>query len=94
MHHLPPPGSPLLEMFDISDLVAIGTGAERPATLPEALRSAKKSFAADTAGLTRRIVYICLMADDALWLVSVGPKGGWRKEWEFQPGAYSQKRAV
>lgn len=84
MHHLPPADHAAREMFDISDLVAIGTGAERPATLQEALHSARQTFASSMPGLVRRVMFIVRKADDALWLISVGPKGGWRKEWEFE----------
>lgn len=92
MHKLPPAGHPARELFEISDLVAIGTKERRAPNLPEALRSARLSFDADTTGALRRCVFIVHKCDDALWLVSVGPRGGWRKEWEFEP-AYHRRGA-
>lgn len=29
---------------------------------------------------------ICLRADDERWLIAVGPRGGWKKLWNFGTG--------
>lgn len=82
-HLLPPPGHKAREMFDVSDLAAIGTKQRQAPLFRDCLASAKRSFAADTSGAMKRIMFICLRADDSLWLISVGRRGGWRKEWDF-----------
>lgn len=33
-----------------------------------------------------RVNIVCLRADDERWLISVGPKGGWKKIWNFGRG--------
>lgn len=50
----------------------------------EARKQALAQFAGDTTGAMARVCIIVLRADsDERWLVSFGPKGGWRKEWNF-----------
>jgi hypothetical protein len=50
---------------------------------PEAIRDALKKIA---AGEIRDDVFICLRADDERWLVRVGPKGAWKRLWNFGAG--------
>lgn len=79
---LPLSGSPLREAFEIEDLVAIGYGERDVPDLPKARRLARQFFdGADKA--VRRVFYIVLRADDHLDLISIGPRGGWRREWRF-----------
>lgn len=81
-HLLPPTNHPARAMFDIADLVAIGTRQRPPIFLQDAKRAARRTFAANTA--IRRLMYIIMRSDtDALELISVGPRGGHRVEWRF-----------
>lgn len=86
MHALPPHGHAARELFEVSHLVDITMGREPVPTLPQALRSARNAFAADTTGAMRRMAFIVVRAeDDQLDLITVGRRGGWRKEWRFGP---------
>jgi hypothetical protein len=49
-----------------------------------ALRTARKHAAVLPAG--SRVNTVCLRADDERWLISVGPRGGWKKLWNFGTG--------
>ena len=40
-------------------------------------------------GALKRIMFICLRADDAVQLVSFGQRGGSKVEWVFRKGCYS-----
>lgn len=80
-HLLPPASHPAREMFDISDLVAIGTGERPPLTLIEAKGSARRLFAANPDA--KRASYFVLRGDGGLELVSIGRRGGWKSEWRF-----------
>ena len=84
-HNLPRIGTREREMFDLNDLVAIATGQKPVLTLVAARAEAKKSFAAyaDSALKPSRFCYIVLEGDDRLSLISVGPRGGWKREWTF-----------
>lgn len=83
-HLLPPASHPARALFDVADLVAIGTGVVPPIDLPDAKRSARAAFAANPA--VRRLCYIVMRAEsDMLELISVGPRGGHRIEWKFGP---------
>src|SRR5262245_25015196 len=56
-------------------------------TTPQALRNAREMFAADTTKAMSRVNFVIVRMDTAeRWLISVGPKGGWRKEWNFGNG--------
>lgn len=83
MHRLPPQGSEARECFDISDLVAIGTGERQAPTLIEARASAKRFLAASKASGAKRVFSIVLRGNDDLELVSIGPRGGWKPIWKF-----------
>lgn len=81
---IPLSSDPRREMFDIHDLVDIGTGAIVPLDLQAALRSAKRTFAS-MGRHVKRLNYIVMRADDTLQLISVGRRGGWRVVWTFGP---------
>lgn len=81
---LPLSGSPLREAFEISDLVAIGYGERQIPDLPQARRAARAVFEAEGRKVAR-VFSIVLGADDNLDLISIGPRGGWRREWRFGP---------
>jgi hypothetical protein len=82
-HLLPPHGSPLREMFDISDLVLIGTGERDALTLPEAHAAARRTF--DRCRAAKRCNYFVHSATDTLQLVSIGRRGAARVLWTFGP---------
>lgn len=51
----------------------------------QAVRAARAMFEAPIK--PKRVCFVVLRADsDERWLISVGPKGGWRKEWNFGNG--------
>lgn len=51
----------------------------------QARKLAEHQFAVNPA--TRRVFFVIIRADsDQRWLVSFGPRGGWRKEWNFGTG--------
>lgn len=81
---VPLSGSPLREAFELEDLVAIGYGDRHAPSLPQARHDARAVFAAGGKAV-RRVFYIVLRADDHLDLISIGPRGGWRREWRFGP---------
>lgn len=83
-YNLPLSTDPRREMFDIHDLVAIGTGERVPLDLNEALRAARRTFAF-MGKSARRLNYIVLRADDRVQLISVGRRGGWKMLWDFGP---------
>ena len=89
MHHLPPTDHPAHGMFDVADLVAIGTGEAQPYLFRDALYAARNTFSEAKAAKVKinRLYYIVLRANDALWLISVGRRGGWRREWQFEAGS-------
>lgn len=84
---LPLAGSRQREAFVIEDLLAIEAGQYVPPSLPEARQLARESFARWREAVIKpvRVFYIVLRADDNLDLISIGPRGGWRREWRFGP---------
>jgi hypothetical protein len=48
----------------------------------EALRKLRRDFPVGA----KSVNLICLRADDERWLISVGPRGGWKKIWNFGTG--------
>jgi hypothetical protein len=80
---LPLSGTAAREMFDMNDLVLIGSGDVVPLDLNETLRAAKRTF--PKVPCARRLNYIVLRADDRLQLISVGRRGGWKVMWNFGP---------
>jgi len=53
-------------------------------SFPLARRAANKFFEENPAA--RAIVKIVMRCDDERWLVSYGPRGGWKKLWNFGKG--------
>lgn len=80
-HVLPVAGSPLREMFEISDLVAIATGERAVPTVNDAMHSAKRFLKGNEA--TKAVIAIVLQADDTLALFRFGARGGRRRLWVF-----------
>lgn len=80
---LPPQGHPARELFDVSDLVAVGVGEHPvPCGIYHARRLGRATLAANPAA--RRVALFCLDAtNDQLRLVSVGRRGGVKVEWTF-----------
>jgi hypothetical protein len=81
---IPPQGHEARELAPIHEL------AEKfhPANIgrlwgfQEALRETRKNFPRGA----RSVALVCLRADDERWLISVGPRGGWRKVWNYGTG--------
>lgn len=73
---LPPPGSPLRELFDIPTLVCWNSLP----TFPEAKRSARWVFE-DRA--VADVFSCCIRANGNVELVRFGPKGGHKTLWNF-----------
>lgn len=89
---LPLPNTPAREaMGDMQHLVEV-LDPRNLNKLPDfktALRSACAAFADDAAAgrpMIKQINMICLRANDERWLIGVGPRGGWRKLWNFGTG--------
>ncbi len=86
---LPLPGSKARELMGDMATIAEQLNPANAAKLLvtwEALRSARKMFEGE--GLKpSRVCFVILRADsDERWLISIGPRGGWRKEWNFGSG--------
>lgn len=84
---LPLTSSPVREqMGDLVHVVEI-LDPSNVAKLPcfrDALRLARRTLAETTGA--KRVNVICLRADDERWLISVGPRGGWKMLWNFGTG--------
>lgn len=84
---LPTIGHPAREaMGDIAHVVECldRRNVERLPDFAEAIRSARKTLAGCSAA--RSVNIICLRGDDERWLISVGPRGGWKRLWNFGTG--------
>lgn len=87
---IPPQGHKVREMFDVAD-IAVMLAPDNRYKLPDfrkALVAARKTFECEgrrAKGKTR-VCVMCWRANDEFWLISVGPRGGWRKEWNFGKG--------
>ena len=86
---LPSPGSKAREMMGDVATLAMQLNPANVAKLPvtwEAVRAARKMFEGEGVK-PARVCFVVLRADsDERWLISVGPRGGWRKEWNFGNG--------
>lgn len=80
---LPLSGSPVRELFDVAHLVEIADPANRAklATFRECISNARKMYAGNKA--IKAVHSFCLRANGELWLIRVGPRGGWKKVWNF-----------
>lgn len=77
---LPSPESPLRAHFterEIADMRAL----RRFVTFREAHLDAERAMRNDPS--IRSMHTVCLRADGELWLVRFGPRGGWKREWNF-----------
>ena len=87
MFHLPTinhPARALIDVAHVAEVLAPQNVAKLLSTL-QARKAAERAFEADKA--VRRVCFIVLRADsDERWLISFGPRGGWRKEWNFGTG--------
>ncbi len=93
MFRLPPEGHKAREFFDLGTLAEILNPKNAGKLFPvwEACRKARAMFAGE--GLKPSRVYFVIVRLDTAerWLISVGPKGGWRKEWNFGTGVRPYK---
>lgn len=80
---LPLTGTATRDLIDTRHLAEIASPANRMKlpTFREALAAAKRTMSADKA--IRAVHTYCLRANGELWLVRVGPRGGWKKQWNF-----------
>jgi hypothetical protein len=77
----------------MADLAAIATGEADPVWgIASAKRMAREAFAANPAA--RRLFYIVMETDDRLSLISIGPRGGHRREWTFGWGRTGRSRSA
>ena len=84
---LPPQNHPAREMLgDMANLVEVldRRNLEKMPAFEQAIRIGRRTLAGNPEA--KRAFIICLRADDERWLISVGPRGGWRKEWNFGAG--------
>lgn len=89
MFHLPPQDHKAREaMGDMAHVAEVLNPANLGKMLVtwQAVREARRMFDGD--GIKpARVFFIILRGDsDERWLISVGPRGGWRKEWNFGNG--------
>ena len=74
---LPSRDSSLRELFTLETLAEW----RRLPTFLQGLRSTRQWIQSDSA--IHSATFLCLRADGAVWLVTVGPRGGWRRRWNF-----------
>ena len=81
-YRLPPTNSPIRDMFDMSDLVAMLAPAnfQSLTTFSSALRAAPGTVKRLGAHSTNQIV---MMANGTICLVRFGARGGHKKLWRF-----------
>lgn len=84
---LPLPGTSAREACgDMAHLVEI-LDPRNVAKLPDfrgAISSSRKSFPAGA----KSVNIVCLRANDERWLISIGPRGGWKFLWNFGTGRF------
>lgn len=85
---LPPEGHParqfLVDLRHVAEVLN-PKNLDRLPTLEAAIREARRFTRQDRA--VARISMICLNeANDERWLISVGRRGGWHREWVFGTG--------
>lgn len=82
-HALPPADSPIRELFEVSQLAAIGLGQEPVPLFGHALMRARKAVREPAV---RAIVFFAVaVQNDQLGLYRVGKRGGWKRLWNFGP---------
>jgi len=83
-HALPLTGSPLRELFDVADVVAITQGTLPVHTSDKGLILARRTMRENKA--VRAIVYFAVDAStDKLCLYRAGNRGGYKRLWTFGP---------
>lgn len=89
MFALPLTGTAAREMMgDIAHVVEVlaPENRSRMLTLRDALVKGRRFMAENTDRAVRRVTYICAHgATGHVLLISIGTKGGWKKEWDFGP---------
>lgn len=82
---LPPVDSELREAFQMEDLIAIHRGQYVPPVLAEAKALAREAFERfkGAAIKPKALIYFVLRGDDNIELISIGPRGGWKRLWRF-----------
>jgi hypothetical protein len=83
MLRLPPQDSKVRECFDLSHLAEMCAPENRLKlpTFRQALTNAK-SFFGQNKGV-KVVNSVTLRANGELWLIQVGPRGGWKVLWNF-----------
>jgi hypothetical protein len=83
MLRLPPQDSAIRECFDTAHLAELCAPENRLKlpTFREALSNAKAFFLENKS--VRNVNSVTLRADGELWLIQVGPRGGWKVLWNF-----------
>lgn len=84
---LPPASSHARSLIDLASIAEILAPENAGKLMPiwQARKVAEGMFAADKA--IARVALVIVRADtDERWLVTFGPRGGWRKEWNFGTG--------
>lgn len=83
MLRLPLTGSAVRDLFDIAHLAEVADPKNRAklVTFREALSNARRAMEADKA--VRSVVTFAFRANGELWLIKVGPRGGWKTLWNF-----------
>jgi hypothetical protein len=89
MFSIPPVNHPAREaMGDMAHLAELLDPANigKLPMMAQALSQGRRAIA-EAKGAVKSVNYICLRADTAeRWLISIGPRGGWRKLWNFGDG--------
>ena len=89
MFHLPPQTHKARELMgEMSTLVEQLNPKNAGKLVPvwKALRSAREIFEKSSLKPSRICFVVIRLDSEERWLISVGPKGGWRKEWNFGNG--------
>lgn len=81
MHTLPAANHPARAMFDIADIVAIGTGERAVPVRHVAVRQAREYLAREKTA--KAVCSIVLEHDDNISLVRIGARGGVKRIWVF-----------
>lgn len=83
-HSLPPLASPLRDLFEVSDLVAISTGERPVPVFGHGLRNARRTVRENKA-VNAVFFFAVESATDELGLYRVGKRGGHKRLWVFGP---------
>ena len=81
MLKMPPANHYAAELIDKKHLADLVQNYALLLTFRGAIRSAKNTMLQNKA--IKSVYCYALRANDELWLLRVGPRGGWRKVWNF-----------